>query len=82
MLMYYNLRLRQPKDVVVSQVRPEIRKNIKFDKMITWIEIIKFNADQERKDLIRQLGIKLNSTWHEIIQANDKLDKPIQSYPG
>ncbi len=81
MFGYYKLRIWQQKDLILQQVNSENIKNHKFNKMITLIDIINVNAEQERQDLIRQLGIKLNSSWREIIKANDKRDIPIQSYP-
>jgi hypothetical protein len=81
MLKYNILRILQPKDILVQQIRREVRKNKRFDKIILWIEIIQINAEQERKELIRLLGLVSHATWKDIIQANDKLDKPIQSYP-
>jgi hypothetical protein len=38
----------------------------------SWEEIIQFNAEQERKQLVTEFGLREMATWKDIIRANDK----------
>lgn len=37
------------------------------------IELVKYNAECERKKLAKHMGISLNSSWKEIVKKNDEL---------
>ena len=46
--------------------------NIKITKH-SEIELIKLNAEIERKKLAKELGISLNSSWKEIVKKNSEI---------
>ena len=37
------------------------------------IELIKYNAELERKKLAKELGLSLNCSWKEIVKKNNKI---------
>jgi hypothetical protein len=43
-----------------------------LDISASWDEIIKFNAEQERKQLVTEFGLRKMANWKDIIRANDK----------
>lgn len=46
--------------------------NIKITKH-SEIELIKLNAEIERKKLAKELGISINSSWKEIVKKNSEI---------
>ena len=45
---------------------------IKVNK-IKEIELVKQNAEHERKKLAKDMGISLNSSWEEIVKKNNEI---------
>ena len=57
------------KTKLLSDNKVDINKSKKYND----IELVKHNAERERKELAKEMGISLKSSWKEIVKKNDEL---------
>ena len=63
---------RQSKEKKVNLLKNDNLNILKNDE-ITKKELIKYNAEKERLQLIETFRLPLKSTWKDIVNKNDKL---------
>lgn len=70
--LYYNDKIKNIKIKNMKIKNMKTKKNID-NKNIDINNQIKKNAEIERKELAKQLGLSSNASWKKIVKANDKL---------